>query len=319
MKLAKRIVENFKNEKIQMLDEQFELPLCIGLVEMDFSDPVSSLEYLDRLIEAVYHAKLRGKGHIVDWKPQLMREVSLDIDFESPDKASPDIEAINVMTWRFRELKRRLSNVTLESLRLLVAAVEVRDPYTKHHSLRVASLARYIATEMLLPEKEIKCIHFAALLHDIGKIGIPDAILTKKSKLDDYERELIRQHPTIAVTILEQVRFFTNEIPLIRHHHEWMNGRGYPDGLSGKEIPLGARIIHVADSIEAMLAKRSYKESYDVDYTISQLEEGVGNQFDPEIVYLVVPMIQNNILTKLWKNSEFAETEMKDIFLQDVS
>ena len=112
---------------------------------MDCDENGEALEFLDRAIEAVHHAKFQGPGSVVTWRPQLTREALLQIDLSEPNHLAPDYESINIMMWRFRELNRRLTNVTLESLRLLVAAVEARDPYTKHHSVRVASFARYIA------------------------------------------------------------------------------------------------------------------------------------------------------------------------------
>jgi|GEM_PF-1164572 len=302
--LSERIKKNFQQEKWQMVDEQLELPLCIGISELDREDIADSTEFLDRAIEAVYHAKLQGPGSVVVWKPQLTREASLQINLGEPDNSTADYESINIMMWRFRELNRRLNNVTLESLRLLVAAVEARDPYTKHHSVRVASFARYIASELGLPERQVQMVHSAALLHDIGKIGIPDAILTKPGKLTESETELIRHHPTIAVNILEQARFFSAELPLVKYHHEWFNGQGYPEGISGQDIPLGARIIHVADAIEAMLARRSYKGPYELEHTIRQVRQGADRQFDAMLADIAIRLIQEGVLERLWKNSD---------------
>ena len=300
--LAKRIKENFESEKWEMIEENFHVPLCIGVSQINCDESADCLEFLDRVIEAVYHAKLKGPGSVVTWTPQLSRETSLRIDLGEAGQSNPDYELINIMMWRFRELNRRLTNVTLESLQLLVAAVEARDPYTKHHSVRVAGFARQIAEELNLPQDQIRIIHSAGLLHDIGKIGVPDAILTKPQKLTAEETLLIRQHPAIAVNILEQARFFMAELPFIKHHHEWFNGNGYPDGISGQRIPLGARIIQLADCTEAMLASRSYKASYDLDFTINQLQEGSGKQFDQDIAKIGIRLIQEGTLGRLWKN-----------------
>jgi putative nucleotidyltransferase with HDIG domain len=226
------------------------------------------------------------------------------------DSPVPDYESINIMMWRFRDLNRRLANVTSESLRLLVAAVEARDPYTKHHSVRVASFARYLATELGLPERQVRTIHSAALLHDIGKIGIPDAILTKPSRLTEQETELIRQHPLIGVNILEQARFFVAELPLVKHHHEWFNGNGYPDKIMGQDIPLGARIIHIADATEAMLARRSYKKPYELEHTVRQVRDGAGRQFDGMITDVAIKLMRDGVLERLWKYASGAEEEL---------
>jgi diguanylate cyclase (GGDEF)-like protein len=308
--LAERIKDNFRQEKWTMVREQLDLPFCIGIAEVDWDESSHTLEFLDRALEAVHHAKLQGPGSVVAWNRQLIREISLNVDLTEPDQHAPDYESIKIMMWRFRDLNRKLTNVTAESLRLLVAAVEARDPYTKHHSVRVASYARFMALELGLPDGQVRSIHSAGLLHDIGKIGVPDAILTKPSKLTDPEMGLIRQHPLIAVHILEQARFFAAEVILAKHHHEWFNGKGYPDHLAGQDIPIGARILQIADSTEAMLARRSYKGPYELEKTIRQIREGAGRQFDPALAELAVRLMQDGILEKIWKHAAGADQEL---------
>lgn len=298
--LSQRILKNIMGAKWPTVDESLKLRLCIGIVEVNREESSDSLEFLDRAIEAVYHAKFQGPNSIVVWRPSLTRESSLDIDLGPSGETGPDYESIHIMMWRFREMNQRLANVGSESLRLLVAAVEARDPYTKHHSVRVAGFARHMAEELGLPASQTRVIHSAGLLHDIGKIGVPDAILIKPQKLTAAETELIRQHPLIGVNILEQTRFFTAEVPLVKHHHEWFNGTGYPDRLAGDRIPLGARIIQVADAIEAMLARRSYKDPYGVDHTLNQILKGAGEQFDPDLVHLALRLVKEGILDRIW-------------------
>lgn len=299
--LAERILANCRAEPVQIDGSKIRLRACIGVVEIDAGDHAGELEFIDRAIEAVYHAKLKGPESIVVWKPRLIPETSLaDVDSEQSETET-DAESISIMTWRFRELNRQLANVSLESLRVLVAAVEARDPYTKDHSVRVAAFSRCLAQEIDLPTRHVQIIHSAALLHDIGKIGIPDSILTKPGKLTDDEFELIRQHPDIAVSILAQTRFFTTELPLIKHHHERYDGTGYPDGLEGDVIPLGGRIIHLADAVEAMLARRSYKAPASIDYVLSQMREGMGSQFDPVLIEIAIALIRQDLLDRIWQ------------------
>jgi diguanylate cyclase (GGDEF)-like protein/putative nucleotidyltransferase with HDIG domain len=310
-KLSQRIMQNFEQEKWQIDHNQIKLSLCIGIAEINQEESTTSVDLIERAVEAIHHAKLRGPGSFVSWQPQLMKERPFNVDFGEGKSHGADVESITVMMWRFRELNRRLSSVTLESLRLLVAAVEARDPYTKHHSVRVASFARYLAGELELPESQIRSIHSAALLHDIGKIGVPDAILTKPGRLTPEERDLIMQHPTIAVNILEQARFFLSELPLVKHHHEWYNGQGYPDKIGGLDIPLGSRIIHVADATEAMFARRSYKNPYDIEHTIRQLRDGAGKQFDPSLSNLAIRIIRDGILQQLWRGRDDDALELE--------
>ncbi len=297
--LVGRIMDKFKDSPPLILGHQADIALCAGIAEIETYEPTEAYEFLDRAIEALYHARLRGPWSTVVWTPGLSRETYL-YESDETDPLMPDYESINIMMWRFRELNKKLTTMTLEALRVLVAAVEARDPYTKHHSVRVAAFSRYIAEELKLDKNHIQVVHSAALLHDIGKIGITDKILTKPGKLTPAELELIRQHPVIGVNILEQTSFFTAELPLIKHHHEWYDGRGYPDGLMGEDIPLGSRIINVADATEAMFARRSYKDNYDVEFVLHQLEEGKGKQFDPKIADLAISLISDGILQKIW-------------------
>ena len=311
-RLCRRIKKKFTDPCVEIGDERVKLGLCTGVAEIDSDECANSVEFLERAVEAMHHAKLQGPGSVVVWRRQLAEETTM-IDLGDPDHTNPDVESINVMMWRFRQLNRRLNNVTMESLRLLVAAVEARDPYTKHHSVRVASFARYLAGELDLPEGQVRTIYSAALLHDIGKIGVPDAILTKPGRLTAQEFQLIRQHPEIAVNILEQAQFFISELSMVRHHHEWYNGKGYPDGLAGQDIPLGSRIIQIADSTEAMFARRSYKDSYDLEHTLHQLRDGTGRQFDPMLAELAIRLIQQGVLAQLWRGKESASEELTQI------
>ncbi len=308
-KLAGRIIENFRTHICHIANQKFALNVCVGIVEIEIENDSNEIELFDRVIEAIHHAKLQGPGSVVVWNPQLTREVSLFDYSQESSEPMPDYESINIMMWRFRELNRKVTNVTMEALRVLVAAVEARDPYTKDHSVRVATFSRYIAEELDLPQSQTQMIHSAALLHDIGKIGISDAVLTKPGKLTEEEFSLIKQHPVIGVRILEQTRFFTSELPIIKHHHERFDGTGYPDGISGDSIPLGSRIITIADSTEAMLARRSYKEALDVGFVLQQLREGLGRQFDPMLAEMALKMIQQGILNKLWRTLQINTPE----------
>lgn len=183
-----------------------------------------------------------------------------------------------------QRLRQHIRSTYIESTQALVAAVDARDPYTRAHSVTVASYAEAIGRQMRLPARTIKTVAAAALLHDIGKIGVPDAILTKPGPLDEAEFTLIKRHPQTAVEILGHVSFLREERPLILHHHERFDGTGYPSGLARARIPLGARILAVADALETMLSERSYKAPYSMKKVRSELIAGAGSQFDPNVV-----------------------------------
>jgi len=181
---------------------------------------------------------------------------------------------------------RELFEQTIEALS---KAVDARDPYTRNHSSRVSHIAEAMCRVMGLAESEIERIKWAGLLHDIGKIGIRDNVLLKEGPLDKAERILMNQHPTIGAEIVAPAQQLASEAPLIKAHHEWFNGSGYPDGEEALDIPLGARILTIADAYEAMTSSRPYRKTpLTHDIAIEQLEKFSGIQFDPQIVPILV-------------------------------
>ena len=176
-----------------------------------------------------------------------------------------------------------------QTIGALANAVDARDRYTRGHSGRVSRIAEAMCRVMGLPESEIEIIKWAGLLHDVGKIGIRDNILLKEGPLDREERVLMNQHPTIGAEIVAPARQLHNEAPLIKTHHEWFNGSGYPDGVEALDIPLGARILGVADAYEAMTSARPYRKTpLSHEIAIGELQKYSGIQFDPEIVPILI-------------------------------
>ncbi len=172
-----------------------------------------------------------------------------------------------------------------QTVRALASAIDARDPSTKRHSEHVSDIAVEIGQAMNLSEPELERLEWAGLLHDIGKIGIRDAVLLKPEKLTREERMLMNEHPAKGEEILSDVDQLAEERPLIRHHHEWYNGSGYPDRLIGEEIPLLARVLHVADAVEAMTASRPYRPiPLSTAEALEELHRYAGIQFDPIVV-----------------------------------
>lgn len=182
-----------------------------------------------------------------------------------------------------------------ESTEALIAAVDAKDPYTRCHSQSVADFSVAIGKRMRLTEETIRTLRSAALLHDIGKIGVPDAILSKPGPLTDEEYEIVKRHPQTAIDILKSVNGLSEERPLILHHHERFDGTGYPAGLKGDEIPLGARILSVADALDTMLSPRAYKEPFSIDRTREELANRSGGQFDPDVVTETLRLLEDGI------------------------
>jgi HD-GYP domain-containing protein (c-di-GMP phosphodiesterase class II) len=193
-----------------------------------------------------------------------------------------------------REIERRRresQNTFVQTLTTLAETIDLRDPYTAGHSRRVAAYSRLLALDMGLSAKEAGQIEHAALLHDIGKVGVPDAVLFKNGPLDDEERLHIRAHPVIGAGLIAGIPTMCDIYPCILHHHERWDGRGYPDGLSGENIPLGARIIAVADSFDAMTTDRPYRRGLGADAAIQELIRGEQTQFDKRCVQAFVQLV----------------------------
>lgn len=181
------------------------------------------------------------------------------------------------------QVNRRLRQAHIDTILGLLAAIEAKDSYTHQHSIAVSFYADRLAKLLGLSALEESIIHVAALLHDVGKIGIPDAILKKPGRLSEAEFNEMKAHSRIGANMLLPISFLRRETLLVLHHHEWFDGTGYPYGLRGTAIPLGSRVLQVADSIDAMLSPRSYKPGRDVDHVIAELTKGKGRQFDPAI------------------------------------
>ena len=181
---------------------------------------------------------------------------------------------------------RRIEELFLEGVHALAKALEAKDAYTRGHSERVGVYATKLAREMGLPKERIERVYIAGLLHDVGKIGVRDAVITKPDRLTDVEYDEMKEHPIIGAKILEPVDFLSDVAPCVRHHHEWYDGsaRGYPERLRGEQIPLGSRIILVSDTVEAMTSDRPYRKGLPLDVVIAELHKYSGSQFDPSCV-----------------------------------
>ncbi len=186
-------------------------------------------------------------------------------------------------------LMARNHDLLVSGIRALVSAVDAKDPHTGGHSERVAAVCRLIATEMALPQSDIETIELAALLHDIGKIGVPDAILHKPGRLTEAERVIMMRHAANGADML--IRAGSDTMiplaPLVRHHHEWVNGQGYPDGLSDDDIPIGAAIIAVADAYDTMISDRPYRQRGTSDEALAEIRRGAGSQFHAQVVDVI--------------------------------
>jgi putative nucleotidyltransferase with HDIG domain len=189
------------------------------------------------------------------------------------------------------ELYTKMRKVYLDTIRALAAAIDAKDPYTKGHSERVADTSVALAQELNLSDREIENIEYTALLHDIGKIGIDERILSKNDGLSSEEFKRIKEHTIMGAKIIKPVEFLKDSYKVIYHHHERYNGDGYPDGLKGEDIPISSRIIAVADAYDAMGSDRPYRKKLNKDKILKELKDQSGKQFDPEVVKAFISVL----------------------------
>lgn len=195
----------------------------------------------------------------------------------------------------------------MDCLKAIIASLEEKDTYTHGHSVRVAEYSVILAKELQLSQREVQEIELAGLLHDIGKIGIPDSVLLKSSRLSRAEFEIMKSHPARSGKILAAIGPLDSIVPAIRNHHERYDGQGYPDGLKGEEIPLFARIIFIADTYDAMTSTRPYRLALEREAAFRELRKYAGTQFDPTLVETFILAIS--------RRQQAAESEDEEITL----
>jgi putative two-component system response regulator len=191
------------------------------------------------------------------------------------------------------EQSERIRLIFSEAIEALVNAIEARDSYTQGHSLRVTHNVDLLVDKLQLPAEMAREFNLAAKLHDIGKLGMADAILNKTSELTDNEYELIKAHPDVGYNILKPM-LDESALSAIRHHHESWDGTGYPSGLAGSDVPLGARIIALADTYDAMTSNRAYRPAVEREKAFSELERSAGKSLDPELIPPFIAVLKEN-------------------------
>jgi diguanylate cyclase (GGDEF)-like protein/putative nucleotidyltransferase with HDIG domain len=247
----------------------------IGLANYP-ADGVVADELIDVADNALYHAKRAGGNQIL---------ISSNVLSEPLDGG----EAHGVYAKRNG----------LSAVYALVSAVEAKDPYIYGHSRKVNTYAVALAEAIRLPPDEVTNVSTAALLHDIGKIGIPDKVLNKKGKLSEEDWKAIKAHPKLGATIIRNIPHLVPCVNSILYHHERWDGGGYPEGLKGEEIPIEARILAIADTFEAMTSARPYRPALPIEEIIKELRKGAGLQFDPNLVEVFVGIVEAGLPDKV--------------------
>jgi len=205
--------------------------------------------------------------------------------------------SIEALVRRLKQALRQNQELFLETIRTLAAAIDAKDPYTRGHSERVSSYSMAIARHLGLSQEEVFRVRTAAILHDVGKLGIRDGILNKPGGLTEEEFEVMRRHPKIGAQIMEPIRMLKDIIPGIRNHHETWDGTGYPDQLEGEKIPLVARIIGVADTFAAMTTNRPYQKAKSLEFVLEKMRAMSGTRFDPRAVEALLAAVHAGDVT----------------------
>lgn len=263
-------------EEIRKFNKELYILLLTG--HKDLAPPLETIKRLD----------IQGYCEKSDKFDQLLLLV------ESGIKAIEQMNTIKKINAELRDTNEKLEKAYLESIQTLRYTVEAKDPYTRGHSDRVSEYSELIGKYLNLSEDDLHKLKIGGLFHDIGKIGVPDSILLKTSRLTDDEYSEIKNHPSIGAHILSNASLFQDIIPIVKHHHERYDGFGYPGKLAGEDIPYLARIAAVADSFDAMTSKRTYRDSLPIDIVKQEIEKNKGTQFDPKIADVFLDILNNH-------------------------
>jgi putative nucleotidyltransferase with HDIG domain len=264
--------------------------MLTGYTEMDVAVEAINRGEIYRLITKPWNddelrATIRQAFDHADLKAEIRRlnQITREQNFKLQDM-NRNLEAkVRERTRQLGAKHQELRDAYVQTIGALANAVDAKDSYTRGHSERVGVYASKIARQMSHPKELIERVYIAGLLHDVGKIGVRDAVITKPDRLTPAEYDEIKQHPAIGAKILEPVAFLADVAPCVRHHHEWYDGsdRGYPSRLRGDMIPLPSRIILVADTVEAMTSDRPYRKALPLEVVYSELTKYSGSQYDP--------------------------------------
>lgn len=288
--------------------------MLTGYTEMNIAVEAINRGEIFRLITKPWNddelkATLRQAFDHFDLKHEIKRlnHVTREQNFKLQDMNKNLEGKVRDRTRQLAEKNNELRTGYVQTVRALAEAIDAKDSYTRGHSERVGVYASRIARQLGLRKEMIERVYISGILHDVGKIGIPDAIITKPAKLTDEEYDEIKKHPEIGARILAPVEFLREIVPCVRHHHEWFDGSesGYPHRLRGDQIPLPSRVILVADTLEAMTSNRPYRKGLPLDVVVRELHKYSGSQFDPTIVEALLSLLEDEGETFIQTHQKF--------------
>ena len=324
--------ENIVNAKIMVIDDDVTMMDMLSLTlkryghsVIPFTEPISAIESLkeenydilivnylmapvngDKIVKLVrefnseIYIILMSTSRNLSPSVDAMRDLDIQAFFEKGARfdqlilnVQSAVKYVNQLN-KIKNMNMQLEKYIIDFAEVLLKTIDAKDNYTGDHSKRVAEYSLRLGKSIGLSDEQLDTLKMAANFHDIGKIGIPDDVLSKTGKLSDEEYEIIKTHSVIGANILSVSDVFKDISYIVKCHHERIDGKGYPAGLKGDEIPYLSKIISIADTFDAMTTKRSYKESMDIDYTLSELNRVKGFQLDLDLTEKFIELINND-------------------------
>ena len=284
--LAKRILEAVNLRMFGNEEHSVKIKLSMGVAAYPDDNVLKGMELISAADKALSRVKEDGGNKAYSSSSTKGKKMDL------PVKAIEAPADISLMREKIDKLTRSANQNVIEAIFAFAKTIEIKDHYTGTHVEKTVHYAEKMAEAAGLPSDEIERIKQSAALHDLGKIGISEKILLKPGKLTKEEFDEIKKHPQIGVDIIRPIHFMHDLIPLMLHHHEMWDGKGYPDGLKGEETPVGARIIAIADAYDALTSDRPYRKAFAVGKAIEIIKEGSGTQFDPKLIAIFLDILK---------------------------
>lgn len=282
-KIARRIKRSVAAGNFSFKNYIIDIKVSIGIVTAPDDNVYNTRDIINALSKCLVRAKKQRGDRIIIYSQS---------DEEIPKIDDLETASINELREKIRELRSLLNRDIFDTIYAFARAIEMKDSYTGKHVELTAQIAEALAKELHLPPQEVEDIKRAGVLHDLGKVGIAEDILHKNGPLTVAERDIIKNHPWIAAEILREIRSLRGTIPAILYHHERYDGRGYPLGLKGDEIPLGAKIVAIADVYQALISDRPYRKAFSKRKALEIIRQASGKQFDPIIVKTFLKIIK---------------------------
>lgn len=284
--IAENIIDKVRSHTFGDEKTKIKITVSIGLSTYPKEGIKTSKQFINNAESALSQAKEYGGNNIYIFPYKVIRD-------ENGNKH----EIVEVLNNKKKpKISFKNKKALIEFVHALAKTVKAKDQYTEEHSDLMAKVAVEMAKDLKLSETQIETVRLGALLHDLGKIGINESILLKPGKLDEKEFEIVKQHPQIGAEIVRTVHALKDAIPLILYHHERYDGSGYLKGLKGEEIPVGARIIGIADVYQALRSDRPYRKAYTKDEALKIIKEGAGKEFDPHIVDIFLKLAKSKYI-----------------------